>query len=301
MWCGGKIAQARLGALPEARFCLKCQESFEANPRAFQREARERARSAHASTDEVPETQALQIAGDRLVSGDWSASLMQVAAQGSELQALVVAGRWQEARELIQTQSAEAQAALVTLNEDPEEVLSLTGMSEEGKPSYCPAVVNRLPTEVLAQLVDLRDNQYLRYNSNVIRAMTPGTFARAVHETLDPVDQQDLRTKIAWEWLEAVASMEDTEQAAQLLREIDLDVIEDAILDRFDGMHLEKTGASNEVASVSRLTCLIHGLTNGPPGRWIEDPETKGILNRLSEAAPDLIGEVMTRVARRLA
>ena len=288
--CGRCIPKRRMAVLADACLCVGCQEKVEQDPHAFDPEE-------EASREE---TQAIEVQGDRLTAGKWSAKLMEVAEVDAELRAMMRAGRWTEARGLVQSQSVEVQAALVTVDENPEEVLSLTAMNAAGKPAYTPAVVNRLPTETLATLIKPERSKYLRYNPEVVRAMSAQTFSRAVRETLDPVDYQPLRTKIVWDWMKALASMRDPIKAAELLQEMDLGVIEDAVMDRTEGMGLEKTLVAGDFILVSRLEGLSEGVTGGPPGRFIDDPEIAGVLNGLHEAAPDLISLVMLQVARRL-
>ena len=63
-------------------------------------------------------------------------------------------GKKEDARALVQTLTVEAQAALVVLDEDPENMLSITGMDEDGNPGYSTDVVAHLPTEMLTGLID---------------------------------------------------------------------------------------------------------------------------------------------------
>ena len=60
-------------------------------------------------------------------------------------------GRADEAHALLKAQAVEEQAALVAIDENPEEVLSLTGMNAQGRPGYLPAVVDKLPSEIIAE------------------------------------------------------------------------------------------------------------------------------------------------------
>ena len=286
--CGKVIPETQLTIFPDTRFCVQCQDKLEQDPHVFKRK-----------NESQEETQAIEMQGNHLTAGNWSANLMDLTVKDAELRAMIQSGRWKEAREMVQSQSPEVQAALVMLDENPEEVLSLTGMDAEGKPAYLPAVVSRLPTETLAELIKPQKSDYLRYNPKVIRAMSPRTFARAIDETLDIVDQQELRTKVVWDWLQAVASMEDKNKAAELLRSMDFDKIEDAIMDRIEGMNLEETLCAVEGLGVSRLQGLKEGVSAGSPGRFIDDPEVAGILDVLYNVAPDIITEAMQRIAFR--
>ena len=59
----------------------------------------------------------------------------------------------------------EAQAVLVTLDEDPEQMLSLTAMGEDGRPAYRAAVVSLLPTETIASTLSTGQLIYFFYPS----------------------------------------------------------------------------------------------------------------------------------------
>ena len=85
----------------------------------------------------------LQVQGDKVVLGEWSGDLQELISKNVELRGMMHAGRNNDARALIQAQSAEEQAALVAIDERPEELLSLTGMDERGRPSYLPVVVDK--------------------------------------------------------------------------------------------------------------------------------------------------------------
>ena len=80
------------------------------------------------------ENDALQVQGDRVVLGEWSGDLEELIAKNVELRQMLREGRAEEARALLKTQAVEEQAALVAIDENPEEVLSLTGMDAQGRP-----------------------------------------------------------------------------------------------------------------------------------------------------------------------
>ena len=79
------------------------------------------------------------------------------------------------ARALVQDLPVEAQAALVAMGEDPEELLSLTGADDSGGPAYSTQVVAMLPEELLAGLVSV-DARERKFNTELIRAMSPEAF-----------------------------------------------------------------------------------------------------------------------------
>lgn len=242
---------------------------------------------------------ALQVQEGQVVIGSWTEDLMQVVAQTAQLRGLLRAGRIEEARAFLQTRRAEEQAALVAFDVNPEEVLALTGMDAQGKPGYQTAVVDLLPTEILTSLIAPRLEEE-RFNVEVLRALSPDAFARTVEETLDPVYQQELRTQVSWEWLEAVAELVDPGKAAALLRQTDPALLEEAILDRLDHLDLGAVAGGTDAGSVSRFQVFVEGLTGGRPGDYIEDVETAAVLDALYEAAPELLSQLVCSAARRM-
>jgi hypothetical protein len=244
--------------------------------------------------------QPLHVQEDKVVAGPWSKDVMALAAQSGRLRAMLRAGQQEKARDLLQVLSVEEQAALVAFDENPEEVLSLTGMDESGRPAYRPDVVDLLPTEILTELLVPRAAALGRFNEEVLRAMSPETFARAMSDTLEPVDQQELRTRISWEWLEAVAALDNPVQAAALLRQADPELLQEAVFDRLDELDLGAVaGLPTSVASVSRFQVFDEGLSGGRPGEYVEDPETAAVLDALYEAAPEVLTQMVRRAARR--
>ena len=241
----------------------------------------------------------VEVTGMQVRAGAWSADLTRLSADGLQLRRLLGDGRTHEARALIQARPAEEQAALVTLDEDPEQVLALTAMDESGRPGYLPAVVDRLPSELLAHLT-APGTRHSRYNPEILRAMSPAVFDRAVREVLDPVDNPELRTRVSWEWLEAVAALDSPHQAAPLLRAVDLSAIEDAIMDKLSDLDLGAVAGYTEVASVSRFQALSEGIIGDRPGEIVEDSDTADTLDALWAAAPELLGPAVIHATRRL-
>ncbi|MEW6752353.1 MAG: hypothetical protein AB1505_15420 [Candidatus Latescibacterota bacterium] len=245
---------------------------------------------------------AVRIAGQRVVLGDWSGDLDEVVARSVELRAMLRDYRYAEARALLRARPAGEQAVLVAMDENPEEVLSLTGMDASGRPGYCPAVVGLLPTDVITELVKPRGGKLLTFNAEVLRAMPPEALQRAMSETLDPVYFPANRTAVAWEWLEAVAAMDDPAKAAELLRAADQEFLEDAVMDKLRDLDLGAIGqwASTEVAGATRLELFAAGLCDGPPGEYVEDEEVADVLDALHEANPELMAGVIAGAARRM-
>ena len=71
--------------------------------------------------------------------------------------------------------------------------------------------------------------------------MSPKVFVRALNDTLELVDQSDLRISITWDWLQAVAAIGDPVKQAELLLEADWNVIEDAIVDGLEKIEPART------------------------------------------------------------
>ncbi len=234
---------------------------------------------------------ALQVQGEQVVLGEWSGDLGELLAKNAELREMVRDGRYADARALVQAQSVEEQAVLVAMDENPEEMLSLTGMDEKGRPGYKPEVVDKLPTDVFAEILVPRNARYLRFNTEALMKMSPEAFERAVEDTLDPVYYHGNRSKISWEWLEAVAALKDNNKAAQLLYKVDPSVLEDAFLDKVDTFDM------NATISVGEATVFAFQLFSEsgqalmlPP---IQDPEVAEVIQELHRAAPELLARVI--------
>jgi len=184
----------------------------------------------------------------------------------------------------------------VALNRDPEQMLSLTAMGEDGKPNYSQGVVSLLPTETIAGMVAVRPDEKV-YNTALVKAMSPQTFRRAVEETLAPIDDQRLRGKVSWEWMEAVASIEDPSRAAELLRACDTEVLEDALIDRMNVQDM------NKVAGGVNVFRFFSGDAAGAvlPSHFVGGGSFGLVLDALFDAAPDLIRLVIRRAWERSA
>ena len=266
--CEAVISAQRLDAVPNTRLCVMCQNEVE---RGMMR--------GEAGWTEEPDVTPLEIQDDRLVTGAWSAGFLELTAQSSQVRDLLRAGKKADAAALVRALSVEAQAALVVLDEDPEEVLSMTDVDEHGKPRYSTAVVARLPTEMLTGLIDY-DPEHRGFNTHLIRAMTPGTFRRAVADTLDPMDNAEARSKVSFEWLRALADLHDTNKRAELLQSVDPDLLEEALIP-----HVKKMGMNDIVASLSRHRFFSDDAVMGErPSSFIEDPDVGRVLDALYEA-----------------
>lgn len=240
---------------------------------------------------------ALQVRENKVVVGEWSGDLMQLAVASGQVRSALRAGQHQEARVLVQAHSVEEQAALVVMDENPEEVLALTSMDERGRPGYKTEVVEVLPAEVLTDLIAPRAARHGAYNVEVIRTMSSNAFQRTVYETLDPLDNPELRTQVSWEWLEAVAALRDPVKAGELLNKVDMEMLEDAIIERLG--HLDLNSVISEAGasvSVFRLFSESGGAMMMPE---IEDAEIGAVINALHDADPALMAAVVRQAWER--
>lgn len=240
---------------------------------------------------------ALQVRGDRVVLGDWSGDLGELIAKNVELRELLRDGRKADARALVQAQDTAEQAVLVAMDENPEEVLSLTAMDARGKPGYKPAVIEKVPSEILAHIIAPSDSKLVRFNSELLAAMPAETFARTVEDTLDPVYFHGNRSKVSWEWLEAVAALDDHNKRAELLFKVDVSMLEDALLDKVDSMDMHaEVWAGTQTVSAFRLLSESGQAVMLPP---IGDPEIAEVIYALHQAAPELLGKVVRNAWER--
>ena len=242
----------------------------------------------------APETQALTVRGDDIVVGEWSVEMGKVIAANVQLRGLLREGRTDEARALFQSRCAEEQAALIAVDAHPEELLSLTGMDEAGRPGYLSAVVDRLPSAVLIELLVPRDAKLMRFNTEVLARMSPSTFRRTVEDTLDPIYYHGTRCAVSWEWMEIVAALPDVNKAARLLLAVDEDVLEDALLTHVDRFEMNEVIAPG-VAAFKTL---------GESGEGVmlplfSDPERADVVHALHQAAPELISRVIRNTWER--
>ena len=236
------------------------------------------------------EHNALQVQGDRVVLGEWSGDLEALIAKNVALRQLLREGRADEAQALLKAQAVEEQAALVAIDEKPEEVLSLTGMDAKGRPGYLPAVVDKLPSEIIAELVAPSEYELARFNTALLQTMSAESFARAVEDALDPVYYHGNRTKVSWEWLQAVAALADHNQRAALLYKVDQSLLEEAFLDKVAGLDLHAQVGIDKPVSAFRLLSESGQAVMLPP---IDDPEVAEVLYALHQAAPELLAAVL--------
>ena len=236
------------------------------------------------------ENDALQVQGGRVVLGEWSGDLEELIAKNVALRQMLREGCADEARALLKAQAVEEQAALVAIDENPEEVLSLTGMDAQGRPGYLPAVVDKLPSEIIAELVASGEYKLARFNTALLQTMSAESFARAVEDALDPIYYHGNRTKVSWEWLEAVAALDDHNKRAALLFKVDQSLLEEAFLDKVDSIDMHAEVGIEKPVSAFRLLSESGQAVMLPP---INDPEVAEVIHALHQAAPELLAKVL--------
>ena len=229
----------------------------------------------------------LAVRGDRVEVGDWSADLSQVIATDVELRGMLREGRTVEARALMHARCDEEQAALVAIDSNPEEVLSLTAMDEAGRPGYEPRVVDRLPTAVLTDLIAPSGTKLVRFNTGVLATMSPDTFTRTVDDTLDPIYHHSHRSQVSWEWLSAVAALDDVNKIAQLLWDVGPSLLEDALLERVDDFGMNDTSLG--IPGFRTVSESGGGLMLPP----MKDGMGSDVLATLHAAAPELLADAI--------
>ncbi len=295
VFCGAVIPCDRMQALPDGRTCVACQDRLERYPVAEDGEIPVPERSddgpSVAQTDATKHP-SVELEGNEVVVGSWSRSLMDVVSDGAQAYRLIQEGRRDEARSLVRSLTLEAQAALVVLGEDPEELLSLTGADGSGVPSYREQVVDLLPAELLSGMIAVAPEEE-KYNTKLILAMSPEAFRKTVEGTLEHVEGSGRRTKVSWEWLRALAACGDPPRIARLIRNVDVSLLEEALLDRVECMDLNAIVSSGGVAIYRFQLFSELGEGGSRPSATIEDPETGEVLDALYEAAPDLLCDVV--------
>ena len=290
--CEIVIPMARLKIFPDAKLCVACQDKVERG--LFDLGAFLLGKSG---IEEEIEPQPLEVQEDRLVVGAWSGGFMEVATQSGEMRTLLREGKKEEAKALVQALPVEAQAALVVVDEDPEEALSITGMDGMGNPGYHTQVVNLLPTELLTGLIAY-DGEEKRFNTRLIQAMSPSAFSRTVADTLEPVDNAEARAAVTWEWLEALAELVDVNKRAELLRSVELELLEEALITRIHHFNLNKNVAMVNIDGVDWGVDMFRVFSEdsavGPlPSKFIDDPKVGTAMDSLYEAAPDVMSAMV--------
>lgn len=237
----------------------------------------------------------LAVSEGRVVVGDWSADVGEVIDVSARLRGLLREGRVSQAREMLSSMCREEQAALVAVDADPEEILSLTGMNEEGRPGYLAEVVDRLPSSLLAELLVPRGAKWDRFNTGLLASMSETTFQRTVADTLDPVYFHGRRGDVSWEWLEIVAALEDVDRIASLLQSVDEEVLEDALLPHIDRFAMKEVIFPGGVSAFRTVSESGGGLMLPA----MDDPEKEQVIQALHAAAPELLARVIRNAWER--
>ena len=284
--CGAAIPEDRRAVVPGASTCVKCQEERElAN-------GTDDVREGVSGTSASAEPGSVEVRGNLVLSGNWSGNLMDLIGRESEFRQLLASGDVERVRSLMQALPVEEQAALVAMSDAPEEMLSMTGADRSGVPGYSHRVVELLPAETLGSLVSVNPDEW-KFNTELIRAMSPGVLRRTMAETLDSVDNPALRTLVSWEWLKALATLKEFDRRAALLRAVDPSLLEDALLDRMDDLNLNEIVGPPGFQVYRFRLFSTEGLGGTRPSAIIDDPETGIVLDALYEAAPALLSRVI--------
>ena len=212
----------------------------------------------------------------------------------ARLRGLLGDGRLSQAREMLRSLSREELVAVVAVDADPEEILSLTAMDEEGRPGYLAEVVDRLPSSLLTELLVPRDAKWGRFNTGLLAAMSEETFRRTVADTLDPVYFHGHRGAVSWEWLEIVAALPDVDRIASLLESVDEEVLEDALLPHVDRFAMNE--AVYPGVSAFRTVSESGGGLVLPE---IDDPQKEEVIHALHAAAPGLLARAIRNAWER--
>ncbi len=159
----------------------------------------------------------------------------------------------------------------------------MTGADGSGVPGYSRDVVALLPAESLGNLISLNPEEQ-KFNTELIRAMSPVVLRRTMAETLDRVDNPDLRTRVSWEWLQALATLKEFDRRAELLRAVDPSHLEDALLDRLGHLKLNEVVGFGGFQVYRFRLFSTEGLGGTRPSAFIDDPETGDVLDALYEA-----------------
>lgn len=286
--CEAIIPKKRLKVVPYTRLCITCKDKVERGKISLNTYFL----MSKAVQAEEPEVKPIEVQEDRLVIGAWSTGFMELAAQSSQIRDLLREGKKEDARALVQTLTVEVQAALVVLDEDPETVLSITGMDEDGNPGYSTDVVAHLPTEMLTGLIDY-DPERQGFNAHLIRAMTPGTFRRTVEDTLEPMDSAEARSKVSFEWLRALSMLGDANKCAELLHSVDPELLEEALIPYVEDMRMDEIVGSAGASLPRHRLFSEEAAVGEKPSAILEDPVVGGVLDALFDADAVLMRSVI--------
>ncbi len=294
--CGARIPAVRRSEMPGVSTCLRCQQQRELRiPTEEDGNEPQRGATETAARDSV------EVKGDLVSAGDWSGRLIDLVGRESEVRGLLARGEAEQARTLVQSLPVEAQAALVAMSEAPEEMLSMTGADSSGVPGYSPGVVELLPAETLGSLISI-DPAERKFNTELIRAMSPAVLKSTMAETLDRVDSPELRTRVSWEWLQALATLREFDRRAELLRAADPALLADALLDRLEHLKLNEIVGFPGAPPIYRFRLFsTEGLGGTRPSAYIDDLETGSVLDALFEAAPELLSGIVRAAWERAA
>ena len=229
---------------------------------------------------------AVRISEDRVVVGEWSNELIELVETSAHIRQLLRAGNHVEARALMRSRRAEEQGALVVVDENPEEALSLTAMDERGRPGYLPAVVDHLPTETLSQLLAPSDARHMRFNTEILRVMSPHVLPscrRNPGSHRFPCTPQPGVVGMAGGGHLA----ERVDRIAELLYWADESALEDAFLERIEHFDMHAV-----VCGISAFR-LVSETSAGTMLNPIDDAETRQVTEAIHRAVPELLNKIL--------
>ena len=288
--CGVEIPESRRLEMPAVSTCVQCQKDWELA--TGKDDSRYEAGGVVAGAAAPASRDSVEVRGNLVVAGDWSGNLMDLVGREREVRRLLETGEAEQARTLVQALPVEEQAALVAISEASEEVLSMTGADSAGVPGYSPGVVELLPAETLGNLISI-DPDERKFNTELIRAMSPGVLQSTMAETLDRVDNPGLRARVSWEWLQALATLRDFDRRTELLRAVDPSLLEDALLHRLEHLNLNDVVGFGGFPVYRFRLFSAEGLGGTRPSAFIDDPETGIVLDALYEADPYLLSVII--------
>ena len=107
------------------------------------------------------------------------------------------------------------------------------------------------------------------------------------------MDNPALRTRVSWEWLKALATLQEFDRRAALLRAVDPSLLEDALLNRIDDLNLNEI-VGPLVFQVYRFRLFsTEGLGGTRPSAFIDDPETGIVSMRSTRPRPPCLSRII--------
>ena len=102
---------------------------------------------------------------------------------------------------------------------------------------------------------------------------------------------------MSWKWLEAVAALHDPVKAGELLDKVDMEMLEDAIIERLG--HLDLNSVITEAGASVSIFRLFSESGGTVMMHEIEDAEVGAVINALHDADPALMAAVVRQAWER--